>query len=274
MHTFGNSGDWPVEAKHGCPWPFALTSISAKCTSHRERDRLVPVEWGASERSPVRPVFARLHRPCAVHRTPARRLELSVQVFHHEDVPTSRMHLLPRTGMFPHTLTPQWHTHSVFAHMSCTRRSWQTWTDSSPSYFRGARSNVFRTSIWISKLFAMLYAPSPDIHMSLPLSDTCLAEIKGVCTSAKVPDQDILDPCSSRASSFESPDEIAISPVAVFNFMGLFSFSFWTYAQLSRNTVRTAPVSKMISQPARHTILSRVIERAKCRSARSLLGLR
>ena len=57
-----------------------------------------------------------------------------------------------------------------------------------------------------------VFALSSDIQMSFFLSDTCPVAIKGLCEQvAKVPQQDILDPCSSHASIFKTPDPIHCS---------------------------------------------------------------
>ena len=85
-----------------------------------------------------------------------------------------------------------------------------------------ARSNAFRTSVWILESFVLLRVLTPDVHVSLPFSDTRVAEIEGLSTGAKVLEQDILDPWSSHASRFQSPEEFTISPVGALNVKGFF----------------------------------------------------
>ena len=61
--------------------------------------------------------------------------------------------------------------------------------------------HVFRES-WSSS--PMMYALSPDLQMPLSSSDTCPAAIRSsLCTSDKVPEQDIFAPYSSHASNFK-----------------------------------------------------------------------
>ena len=116
----------------------------------------------------------------------------------------------------------------------------------------------------IFELFAR-YALSPAIQMSFPFSDTCSAAVKDLCTGASLPEQDIFEPCSLHLSSFKSPEEFAVSPVAVLNFKGLF-LQLWrkNFGREHRSCcfrVASDP------SPARHLVLLREVEGAKSASA-------
>ena len=135
------------------------------------------------------------------------------------------------------------------------------------SDFRINRSSAFRTSFGILKSSAVIHAPSPDIRMAFHMSDTVRMQPK-VCTGARKPEQDTLNPCSSHASNVKSPEAFTISHVAVLKFKGIMVLQLLTTSEVSGNTVRAAPVSKVIlTQPTS----SRVFERARCESSRFLL---
>ena len=73
-----------------------------------------------------------------------------------------------------------------------------------------------------------------------------LAAIKGFRTSARVPEQDILDLCSSNVFSFKTAEEFTTLSAAVLNHHLL--------------AVEGNP------EPARHLVLLRVVEGARCES--------